>query len=119
MESVLHQPHCGTIDEEDTASLRAALIDQDRAAEMAQLFKALSDPTRIRLISILAVSEVCVHTLADLVDMTQSAVSHQLRSLRELRLVKARKDGRHVFYRLDDQHVAHLFQAGLEHTTHH
>src|SRR5687768_14142887 len=103
---------CGTADAPEYAPLRAALVDHERAAAIAQLFKALSDPTRIRLISILAANEVCVHTLATLVGMTHSAVSHQLRSLRNLRLVKARKEGRHVFYRLDDQHVSHLFQSG-------
>ena len=109
---------CGAEDDQEVAALRSALVGQEQAAEIAQLFKALSDPSRVRLISVLARSEVCVHTLATLAGMSHSAVSHQLRSLRELRLVRARKAGRHVFYRLDDQHIARLFQAGVEHTSH-
>jgi len=82
------------------------------------LFKALSDPSRVRIISALAHTELCVYDLAATLGMSQSAVSHQLRSLRELRLVRYRKEGRNVYYQLDDEHIQDLFQRGLEHVQH-
>ncbi|MFC2029854.1 ArsR/SmtB family transcription factor [Chloroflexota bacterium] len=94
------------------------LIDAGTAARLAQTFKALSDPTRMRIISVLSRSELCVHELAACLDMSQSAVSHQLHTLREMRLVRYRKEGRHVHYTLDDQHIHDLFCQGLEHIEH-
>jgi DNA-binding transcriptional ArsR family regulator len=78
----------------------------------------LSDPTRVRIVSLLRGDELCVCDLAAALDMSQSAVSHQLRTLRDLRLVRWRRVGRQVFYTLDDAHVADLFQRGLEHVVH-
>ncbi len=97
---------------------RAHLLDLDTATDAARLFSALADPTRVRIIGLLANAELCVGDLHRLLEMTQPAVSHQLRILRNLRLVKARKEGRHVFYTLDDEHVSHLFQEGLDHVRH-
>ena len=97
---------------------RQALIDVDRAGRLAQIFAALADPTRLRIISALEAGELCVCDLAAVLDMTQSAVSHQLRLLRALGLVRNRKDGRVVYYALDDEHIRDLFQRGLEHITH-
>ena len=82
------------------------------------LFKALSDPSRVRIISALSQTELCVFDLAATLGMSQSAVSHQLRSLRELHLVRYRKQGRHVYYEHDDEHIRDLFQRGLEHVEH-
>jgi len=98
---------------------RADLIDGRTAGELARTFQALADPSRVRLIAALAHSELCVCDLAAVVGMTQSAVSHQLRSLRDLRLVKARRSGREVAYTLDDEHIRQLFQLGLSHIQHH
>lgn len=91
------------------------IFDDEIVDDLTALFKALSDPTRVRLISALHDGEHCVHELVDAVGPSQSAISHQLRMLRDLRLVKYRKDGRHVYYTLDDEHVEKLLQMGLEH----
>jgi DNA-binding transcriptional ArsR family regulator len=94
------------------------LVDDTTAARLAEIFKALSDPTRLRVISLLAQAELCVCDLAVALGVSQSAMSHQLRTLRDLRLVRRRREGRQVFYTLDDEHVADLFQRGLEHVEH-
>jgi ArsR family transcriptional regulator, lead/cadmium/zinc/bismuth-responsive transcriptional repressor len=85
------------------------------AQEMAEFFAALADPTRLRLISLLAAEECCVCDLAEQLGMTDSAISHQLRSLRAARLVRYRKEGRQVFYRLHDHHVVELYRTVQEH----
>ena len=94
------------------------LPDDSTAIRLAETFKALSDPTRVRIVSLLADAELCVCDLAAALDMSQSAVSHQLRTLRDRRLVRWRRDGKQVFYTLDDEHVADLFQIGLDHVAH-
>lgn len=85
------------------------------AQEMAEFFAALADPTRLRLISLLAAEECCVCDLAEQLGMTDSAISHQLRTLRATRLVRYRKEGRQVFYRLHDHHVISLYRTVQEH----
>lgn len=97
---------------------QAHLVDDATAAGLAETFQALADPNRVRLISALMDGELCVYDLAALLGMSQSAVSHQLRLLRTLHLVKYRKAGRTVFYSLDDEHIRDLFQRGLEHYKH-
>ena len=89
-----------------------------KAIQLAELFSALSDASRVRLISLLMEGEMSVSTLAEELKMTVSAVSHQLRGLRQMHLVRARKDGRQVFYSLDDDHVSKLFSMGLDHVEH-
>jgi DNA-binding transcriptional ArsR family regulator len=93
-------------------------LDEAAAAQMAELFRALGDPSRVRIIASLSNGELNVGQLAGLVEISPSAVSHHLRHLRQMRLVRARKDGRHVFYTLDDQHIDDLFRCGLEHVRH-
>jgi len=93
-------------------------LGPDLARQISRLFAALSDPTRVRIIARLVDDEVNVGDLAQLVDMSESAVSHQLRTLRQLRLVRRRKVGREVYYTLDDDHVADLFRRSLEHVKH-
>lgn len=83
--------------------------------KLAELFKALGDPTRLRILSRLRGGEVCVHELCETLDMSQTAVSHQLGYLRTRKLVKSRRDGKHIYYCLDDKHVEILFEMGLEH----
>ena len=95
-----------------------AALDEQTATLVAQLFSSLSDTSRVRIISVLAEREMSVGTLAKAVDLSESAVSHHLRGLRQMRLVRARKEGRYVFYTLDDEHVADLFQRGLDHVLH-
>lgn len=94
------------------------LVDDPTAVLMAGTFGALSDPTRVRIVSLLVEAELCVRDLAAVLDMSQSAVSHQLRTLRDLRLVRWRREGRQIFYALDDEHVADLFRRGLDHVAH-
>ena len=86
--------------------------------KLAELFSALSDASRVRIISLLLDGEMGVGALAEKLNMTESAVSHQLRGLRQMRFVRARKSGRQVFYRLDDDHVEKLYRMGLEHVQH-
>jgi DNA-binding transcriptional ArsR family regulator len=89
-----------------------------KAIQLAELFSALSDASRIRVIAALLNHEMSVSALATSLTLTESAVSHQLRGLRQMRLVRARKEGRQVFYTLDDDHVKKLFHLGLDHVEH-
>ena len=98
--------------------LQEEVVDIQTANRVAEVFKALSDPTRLRIISALVERELCVHTLTEILGVSQSAVSHQLRFMRQLRLVRFRKEGRHVYYTLDDDHVRDLFRQGLFHVEH-
>ena len=93
-------------------------LAEPKAAQLAELFSALSDASRVRIISLLMDGEMSVRALADGLSMTESAVSHQLRGLRQMNLVRARKEGRQFFYSWDDEHVCRLFKMGLEHVRH-
>lgn len=97
----------------DTAA--APPLSAESAQALAETFRVLGDPTRIRLIAAMALTERCVGDLAAIVGMSESAVSHQLRMLRAARLVRTRRAGRQVFYTLDDEHILALFQQGLTH----
>jgi ArsR family transcriptional regulator len=97
---------------------RTASLDDRIAAQLAELFRAFSDTSRIRIISVLAEGEIPVGKLAAQVGISVSSVSHHLRGLRQMRLVRPRKKGRLVFYSLDDAHVAELFRRGLDHVLH-
>ena len=88
------------------------------ASDLANLFDALSDPTRILIISALLNGEVGVGELVERLGLSKSAVSHQLRGLRDKRLIRTRKQGRNVFVCLDDDHVIELFKRGLDHVLH-
>ena len=94
------------------------LLKESTSTHLADLFSALSDPTRLRIISVLIDDEMNVGEIAAQLEMTESAVSHQLRGLRQMKLVRARKNGRQVFYALDDDHVEKLYRMGLEHVEH-
>ena len=94
------------------------LLKEQTSSHLADLFSALSDPTRLRIISVLLESELNVGDIATQLTMTESAVSHQLRGLRQLRLVRSRKNGRQVYYAPDDDHVAKLYRLGLDHVEH-
>jgi len=93
-------------------------IDNHSSIHLANLFNALSDPTRVLIIALLLDNELNVGSIAEQLNMTESAVSHQLRGLRLQRIVRARKQGRQVFYMLDDTHIADLFRLGLQHMEH-
>lgn len=94
------------------------LLEEPASTHLADLFSALSDPTRLRIISVLLDGEMNVGDIAAQLVMTESAVSHQLRGLRHMKLVRARKEGRQVFYALADDHVTKLYRMGLEHVEH-
>ena len=93
-------------------------VTPEIASDLANLFDALSDPTRILILATLAEGEIGVGELVERIGLTKSAVSHQLRGLRDKRIIRTRKQGRNVFVCLDDQHVIELFQRGLDHVTH-
>ena len=103
------------IHEDEVHQAQAGLVSGQTAFMLAETFAALSDPNRLRLISALFSTELCVCDLAALVGLSESAVSHQLRLLRGMRVVRPRRAGRMVFYALDDEHVVALFEQGLRH----
>jgi DNA-binding transcriptional ArsR family regulator len=106
------------VDPEAVRRIQDHPIDADLTAQVAEIFKALADPTRVRILHALLHAELCVGDLAAVLEMSESAVSHQLRLLRGLRVVRARRDGKLVYYALDDEHVTRLFQLSLEHLGH-
>ena len=91
------------------------MIGEDELYDLAELFKVFGDSTRIRILFVLFEAEVCVCDLAEALNMTQSAVSHQLKILKQSKLVKARREGKSVFYSLADQHVRAIIAQGREH----
>ena len=103
------------IDEAKVEAVRKAMQPEGILFRLAETFRVLGDPTRVRIIHALSLEELCVCDIARLLETTKSAVSHQLRLLRSLRVVKYRKDGRIVYYSLDDSHVANLLREGLSH----
>lgn len=94
------------------------VLDEPTAANVAELFRAFSNPSRIRILSALIEQEVSVSTLAQLVGISESGVSHHLRSLRQMKLVQARRDGKEVYYRVDDVHLISLFRQSVNHVRH-
>jgi len=88
------------------------------AQTLADTFKTLADPTRLRIVEQLLAGERCVHEITEVLGLEQSAVSHQLRKLRDRALVHVRRDGRHIFYSLADEHVRALFEMALDHVRH-
>lgn len=94
-----------------------SVLDEHTAAHVAELFRALSDTSRVRIISALVGTEKNVTELAKLVGVTESAISHHMRGLRQLRIVRARRDGREVYYSIIDPHIVTLFQQGVDHIT--
>ncbi|HEY6361613.1 MAG TPA: metalloregulator ArsR/SmtB family transcription factor [Vicinamibacterales bacterium] len=90
-------------------------LDAHAIEGLTEIFRVLGDPTRVRILDALSRSELCVSELASQLGLTESAVSHQLRLLRSTRIVRTRRDGRMIFYALDDKHVLALFRQGLRH----
>lgn len=103
------------VDEGRVRSVKKILPSNPDIFALAETFKALSDATRVKIIFSLSKKELCVHDLANLLGMSVSAISHQLRILRNMKLVKFRKQGKKVYYSLDDEHIENLFNQGLEH----
>lgn len=106
---------CDVIHPEAVQAARARMIDEGDLYDLADFFKVLGDSTRVRIMSALDTGEMCVCDLAVLLNMTKSAISHQLRSLRQANLVTYRREGKEVYYKLADDHVRDIFEKGLEH----
>ncbi len=105
------------VNKDKVSMARALMCSDDIIIRLAETFKVLGDPTRTKIIFALSVEELCVCDIANLLNMSDSAISHQLRILRNLRLVKYRRQGKMAFYSLDDRHINELFERGLEHVT--
>lgn len=102
----------------DPMKKNAPELDEDTLLVVSQTFKALGDPTRIRVLHLLAQQELSVGEIALKLDLHQSAVSHQLRTLKNLRLVKSRREGKSVFYSPDDEHVMTILEQTIDHANH-
>lgn len=113
-----HVCQCSVIHEDAVAVAKRHQIGDGTAQEVAQLFKTLGDPTRIKILQVLSLREMCVCDITHVLNMTHSAISHQLKTLRQAGLVKNRKDGKVVYYSLDDAHVFNLLTQGIDHIMH-
>jgi len=105
-------------DPERVAKVRQGMLPKDQSDHLAEIFQCLGNPTRVKILHSLFSEELCVCDLAQVLGMTPSAVSHQLRVLRSLRLVKFRREGKMAYYSIDDEHVRTLFTLGLDHVRH-
>lgn len=103
------------VHEADVTEVLSNRASPDEMAYLADLFQLLASPARLRIVEALARRELCVCDLGVVIGLSQSAVSHHLRQMRQQRIVRWRKDGRMAYYRLDDAHISRLFQTGLEH----
>lgn len=95
--------------------LKDKMLDQEQYHQLSELFKMFGDPTRLKILSLLFQEELCVCDIAELLNMTHSAVSHQLSVLRQNRIIKFRRNGKNVHYSLNDEHIQLIYNAGLEH----
>jgi ArsR family transcriptional regulator, lead/cadmium/zinc/bismuth-responsive transcriptional repressor len=91
------------------------ILDEHTAAHVAELFRAFSDTSRVRILSVIVDQELNITALAQIIGVTESAVSHHMRGLRQMRLVQARREGKEVFYSLTDPHIVALFRQGVGH----
>lgn len=108
---------CNIIHDEIVSKVKVQMPQDEILYDLAELFKVFGDTTRIKIICALFKSEMCVCDIAALLSMNQSAISHQLRVLKQARLVKHRKAGKVVYYSLDDEHIKQIFDLGLMHIT--
>ena len=114
---LIDTPTCNTyvVHIDNVRSTQAQILPTDKAQQMAEVFGVLADPNRLRLLSALASQELCVCDLAALIKMSESAVCHQLRLLKAMRLVSYRRSGRNVYYSLADSHIINLYRYEVEH----
>lgn len=110
-------PHCDFLHAHDdlVERVRQAMPDEDLLCDLSELYKVFGDSTRIKILYVLFESEMCVCDIAQLLNMTQSAISHQLRVLKNAKLIRYRKEGKTVFYSLADDHVRTIMGQGMEH----
>ncbi len=106
---------CNVIHADNVTQVKQNMQTEEVLLAMSDFYKALSDSTRIKIINALDCSELCVCDISALLNMTKSAVSHQLQNLKEMNLIKSRKQGKEVLYSLADQHVLRVFEISLEH----
>lgn len=106
---------CEEVHEEVVNEVREIMPQEEMLYDLAEFFKVFGDTTRIKILYALFSKEMCVCDIADLLGMTHSAISHQLRVLKQARLVKFRKEGKVVYYSLDDNHISQIFDCGLSH----
>lgn len=99
----------------EVEKVKPTLIEEEILYDVAELFKAFADTTRIKIISVLTENELCVGAISELINVSQSAVSHQLRVLKNSKIVKPRREGKQIFYSLDDEHIQKIYDMGLEH----
>lgn len=113
--TIIESCNCNVIHEDVVNRVKAIMPEEENLYDLAELFKVFGDTTRIKILCALFESEMCVCDISMLLGMNQSAISHQLRVLKQARLVKYRKDGKVVYYSLDDEHVKSIFDQGLVH----
>lgn len=106
---------CNVIHADTVNKVKNFMLPEENLYDLAELFKVFGDTTRIKILWALSEAEMCVCDLAYLLNMTQSAISHQLRLLKQSRLVRNRKEGKVVFYSLDDDHIKLIFDQGMTH----
>lgn len=107
------------IDREEAVNLvKTNMLENNKVTLLSKLFKVFGDPTRIKILWALNVYELCVFDICEVLGMTKSAVSHQLSTLKETKLVKSRREGKEVYYSLDDEHVKEIFETGIVHVSH-
>lgn len=111
----LDRCNCTIVHESIIEKVKELMPPEESLYDLAELFKVFGDTTRIKILCALFEAEMCVCDIAELLGMTQSAISHQLRALKQARLVKFRREGKVVFYSLDDDHVQSIFSLGLVH----
>ena len=117
MENKSESCSCNVIHKEVVENVKNKLPKEETLYDLAELFKVFGDSTRIKIICSLFESEMCVCYLSVLLNISQSAISHQLRVLKSARLVKFRRAGKVIYYSLDDEHIKQIFDAGLHHIT--
>ena len=106
---------CNAIHQDVVKKVKEVMPDEETLYDLAELFKVFGDTTRVRILCALFESEMCVCDISNLLGMTQSSISHQLRVLKSAKLVRNRKEGKVVYYALDDDHIKHIFEQGLNH----
>ena len=109
---------CNVIHESVVKEVEKSMLSDKVINEVASFFKIVGDPTRTKILSILDKNELCVCDIANLLNMTKSSISHQLKTLKEAGIVKSKKDGKEVYYTLDDEHVSEVFEVALYHIGH-
>jgi len=106
---------CDIHEKEEIDKIKESMHDEETLTDLSEFFKMLGDSTRIKIICVLFNGEMCVGGIVDILEMSQSSISHQLRILKAQRIVKCKKIGKQVFYTLDDHHIQKIYEMGLEH----